>query len=192
MCKKQLKKKNLEILRNIQLICYINKDKVNNYTTFLKNTMDKMTCINDKFKQYLYNFWFKKNPDYFNYSEFFEYAKKNNKTNALNKLYSANNTAESPHSKFNLYLPKTITTPKSFFYVMKKILINANIDKDNIIRYDIITRTILSIIEKEGLNETCKWITYDLYKNYFEKTLNENKINYEDSNQLIDIINKIN
>ena len=50
---------------------------------------------------------------------------------------------------------------------MQKILINANIQKEKITRYDIITRTILKIIEKENLNEEFKWITFDIYKNYF-------------------------
>ena len=138
------------------------------------------------------NFWFKKNPSFYNYSEFFQYIKNNNKNKALDTLYLSNNIAESLHSKFNYYLPKAKTTPKSFYYAMEKILINITIPKDKIIRYDIITRTLLKIIKEEKLNEQCKWIEYDIYNKYFQVTLNENNIQYENSNKLYNLINIIN
>ena len=67
---------NLEILRNIRKICYIDIKNHKEYIKFLKNLINDNKNIKHELKQYLYNYWFKKAPKSFNYSEFFEYIKK--------------------------------------------------------------------------------------------------------------------
>ena len=100
------------------MICYNDKNNIKEYIEILNKEFDKKKFIKEEFKKYIQNYGFKKNPNFYNYSEFFQYIKNNNKFNDLEKLYLSNNIDESLHSKFNFYLPKIKTTPKSFYYAI--------------------------------------------------------------------------
>ena len=45
MCKKKLSKINLELLRNIQMLCYLDKNIIKDYIKFLNNEFDKKKYI---------------------------------------------------------------------------------------------------------------------------------------------------
>ena len=76
---------------------------------------------------------------------------------------------------------------------MRKKIINSLVKKDNIIRYDFISRTLLKIIEKVKLNQKYKWVKYDLYLLYHKEVIDENKINnLESQPEITTLINMIN
>ena len=79
--------------------------------------------------------------------------------------------------------------------MIRKIIINSLVKKDNIIRYYFISRTLFKIIEKEQLNEKYKWIKYDLYLLYHKEVIDENENNNLESqldiNSLIIMINDL-
>ena len=72
----------------------------------------------------------------------------------MNKIYFTNNTVENINSKINYYLPKKITNNVDFVNSISKIIINSKFTKNEVIRKDYITRSIISIIKKFKLNET--------------------------------------
>ena len=56
---KKIPKEIFSVLKNIEIICFINRDKLIDYQKFLSNNLEK----NDKYKKlstYLNNYWFKK------------------------------------------------------------------------------------------------------------------------------------
>lgn len=78
----------------------------------------------------------------------------------MNKIYFTNNIVENINSKINYYLPKKITNNVDFVNSISKIIINSKFNKNEVIRKDYITRSIISIIKKFKLNETPRWISY--------------------------------
>ena len=70
------------------------------------------------------------------------------------------------NSKINYYyyLPKKITNNLDFVNSISKIIINSKFIKNEVIRKDYITRSIISIIKKFKLNETPRWISYSDFK----------------------------
>ena len=65
---------------------------------------------------YLKNYWFKKNNNIYNFSDFIK--KYSNEKKYMNKIYITNNIVESIHCKINYYLLKHITNA---FYFLKCI-----------------------------------------------------------------------
>ena len=61
--------------------------------------------------------------------------------------------------------------------MMRKIIINSLVKKDNIIRYYFVSRILLTIIEKEKSNQKYKWIKYALYLLYHKEVIDDNKNN---------------
>ena len=57
-----------EILRNLEVLAFINKKNIENYFKFLKDQL--IENDNDQlFFKYYENYWIKKNKNYFNYSD---------------------------------------------------------------------------------------------------------------------------
>ena len=65
--KKKLNKRGKEILRNCQILCFIDKKNISDYFKLLKNNINNKEN-EKKFIQYIENFWLKKDPDIYNYS----------------------------------------------------------------------------------------------------------------------------
>ena len=76
----------------------------------------------------------------------------------MKRFYFTNNVAESIHQKLDYYLPKRKTTPLDFIKSVRNCFINFDIKNTEMERFDIKTRTIISIINGEKLNEKFKWI----------------------------------
>ena len=70
---------------------------------------------------------------------------------------------------------------------MKNILINDSIINSRIKRKDFKIKSLIMIIEKEKINEHFKWVTYEQFKLYLKKIIDENteNIKEDDSNNLM-------
>ena len=121
---KKLNKETFTIIKNIELICFLDIDKVDKFKSFIIETINTKPKYK-KFINYLNNYWFKKNNRIYNYSEFFSKYKNDNL--ALNKIYLTNNIVESIHGKLNYYLPKHIANNQNFINSLNNIFINDTI-----------------------------------------------------------------
>ena len=99
--KKKLSKYSFSLLRNIELICFLNPDLLTKYEKFLKPYFKTKEEI--KLYSYIKKYWFEKDYNIYNY---YKLITNNNETNhdILNHFYVTNNIAESFHSKLNYYL----------------------------------------------------------------------------------------
>ena len=191
LCNKKLSKEMYAVIKNIEIICFIQKDKIKEYQKFLINNLKKNIKYT-KLVTYLKNYWFKKSVEEYNFSEFINKYKTDK--DKLNKLYITNNIVESIHGKLNYFLPKKITNQNSFIKSIKNIFINDFINNSSIIRYDYKIRGMILLIEKENINNEFKWITYDLFKKYLNvvmKSENNKEIinsNNDESEKLIQLI----
>ena len=160
------------ILKNIELLCFINESKFEGYKKLI---LDKLKSLNIdiSFIEYLNSYWFRKDIKEFNYSSFIEKYKENDK--ALQKLYITNNIIESLNSKINSYALTSNPNKINFINSMKNIIINDTIKLSEYKRYDFITKSLLLLIEKENLNNSFKWFSYDIFKKYLKLILDENK-----------------
>ena len=128
--KKNLNKTAFEIIKIIEILYFIIKEKITNYIKFIVDNIEKFKDFK-KLNKYLNKNWFSKNTNLFNYSTLLEYIRnKNSNDLILEKFYITNNISESLHKKINSYLPKTSTTPKMFFKAMKKLFLD-NCKKGN-------------------------------------------------------------
>ena len=171
--KRYLTKINYEILKNIEIICFIEEGKIEGYKRFLIEKLYTLK-ISNKFINYLKDYWFTKDYNEYNYSKFINLYKNNNI--ALEKFYVTNNIIESLHSKLNYYSSKSKSNKYNFISCMEKIFNNDFVKHDNYKRYDYITRSLILLISKEFNNEKYKWIKYDTFKYYLKMVLNENNI----------------
>ena len=170
---KKLNKKSYEILKNIEILSFINKDNLKEYIKFIYEEIGK----DSKYKlliPYLEKNWFSKNPDMYNYSTLLDYKKKSEKNKYLEKLYLTNNISESLHSKINYYLPKYSTSSQNFSESMIKVFLDDTIKLETVKRYDIKSRAIIDIIKEFQLNKERKWIKFEIFKKFELKLLNEN------------------
>ena len=71
MTNKRLDKKNYEILKNIEILSFIDKEKLKDYISFIIKYLKKYK-INNKLITYLNKNWFI-NYDIFNYSDLLKY-----------------------------------------------------------------------------------------------------------------------
>lgn len=79
---KNFNKKAIEILRNVELHCFIKPRNINKFVDILKLNLNS----NEKYKElyeYINKYYIKKNPDLFNFSFIIDYSKNNNKGNYL-------------------------------------------------------------------------------------------------------------
>ena len=99
LTKKRLNKKCYEILKNIEILSFIDKNKLNGYIKFIYNKLEKDNEAK-KLIPYLKKNWYDKNPDLYNYSSILKYKRDNEGINKyLERLYITNNISESLHGK---------------------------------------------------------------------------------------------
>ena len=177
---KILNKKNYEILKNIEILSFIEKANLDEYIEFIIDKLKEKENYN-KFIKYLKKTWFI-NYNLFNYSDLLKYKINKDGDNLyLKNFYVTNNIAESLHSKINKYLPRNHTSAENFVITMKKVFIDNSIKNNNIIRYDIKTRAIIQIIKDFDLNNETKWIQYKDFKNYEKNCIKNINNNFNDS-----------
>ena len=171
--KKRITKDIFVILKNIEIICFIDINNVNKYPKCILNNLNgnKYKTL----KNYLKNYWFKKDLHEYNFSEFIKKYKTNKKI--FEKLYLTNNIVESLHGKINYYLPKHTTNRINFINTLKNIFINDTCNNNTIIRHDYKTKAMILLIEKENINNEFKWISFDIFKKYLNSILNNKNIN---------------
>ena len=100
-----MNKESLVILKNIEIISFLNKDKVKGYQNYLLNKLKSFENIQGLITL-LTNFWFKKPIEMYNYSKLL-YNEDNSlilENKYLDRFYFTNNVAESIHHKLNLCL----------------------------------------------------------------------------------------
>ena len=159
LIKKKLTKYSFEILRNLELICFIKPCLINDYSKFLKKQFKKEE--ETKLYNYLNNNWLKKDPRIFNY---YNLLNSNDKPSFFKEhLYLTNNIAECLHSKLNYYLPKRKINANDFLYGISNILNLNDIKTNQILRKDIITKTLFKI-SSNIKDKNFKWLTYDTFK----------------------------
>ena len=163
---KKLNNTSIEIIRNMELLCFIKKINIQTYKDLILNKLKDNQKLK-LFVKYLQNYVFKLNPSVYNYEELINIKKSDEDTENifLQKFYSTNNIVESINSKINFYLPKTSTNNKNFLDSISKIIINNTFTKKEIIRRDFVTRSLFFLIDELDLNNNPKLITYDEFKN---------------------------
>ena len=188
--KKKLSKRAFELLRNYELICFINPGLINKFKNFLNNNM--IDENEKKFFTYVNNNWLNKDPKIYNY---YVLIKENSDYN--NKLkkyfYTTNNIAESLHAKISSYIPKHKISNKDFLYCIKNILNLNEIKINKIKRKDFITRSLIKI-SLDMDNDNFNWITYEEYKKIQKEiiAIDTDIIDNNTLENLIDSINELN
>ena len=113
---KKMNKKLYTILKNIEIICFINFDKVDKYKTFLIENISKK----EKYKKlcsYLKNYYFIKINNIYNFSNFIK--KYGNDFKYMNKIYLTNNIVETIHCKLIRQF-KVLIILRNHFYINRK------------------------------------------------------------------------
>jgi hypothetical protein len=100
---KKFNRKAIEILRNVELLCFMKPRNINKFADILKLNLNSKEKYKELY-EYINEYYIKKNPKLFNFSFIIDYSKNNNKENYLKKLYLTNNIEESIHSKIYFYL----------------------------------------------------------------------------------------
>ena len=171
----------IEILRNLEIYCFIKKEKKDEYFKFLKTQINKNEN-EEKFMDYMHNYWIKKYGDLIDYSELLDdiiklinyyvnhdgnsSSEKNliSKLKSLDKIYMTNNICETIHSNISKYIEINKVSKNTFRDTLNYILTDYSIKSKNNIRKDYITRNIIYLIEKYELNEKPQLIDYDTFK----------------------------
>ena len=100
-----------EILNNIELICFIEKNIIESYKKFINDKLKNMQDYKE-FLKYLNSYWFKKPDNEYNFSDILQKFEGN--IGNLNTFYFTNNISESIHVKINYYLPRHISSEYNF------------------------------------------------------------------------------
>ena len=191
ICNRKMNKKSIEILRNIEMICFLNKKNINKQKEIILRNISKDNNLK-AFIKYLNNFIFKMDSSLYNYEEILNTNTNNNEDNKyLEKIYFTNNIVESLNSKINFYLPKRPTNNADFVNCIIKLITNSNNLNNDIKRHDFVSRTLISLINKFDLNQTPKWIKYNEYIEENKNIINKGK-NIKETSELNEIINLIN
>ena len=190
---KKFNKMAIEILRNIELLCFIKPKNIKKFSEILKENLNKNER-HKKLYQYVYNYYIKKKPEIYNYSFIIDYTKDKSKEKYLKKLYLTNNIEESMHSKINFYLGKKSTTNNMFINAVQNIFTSDELKKENLIRYDYVTQTLIALIETLKFNDSLRWISYDQYIKFNSLIIKKIKGDIDSSAEenLINLINRLN
>ena len=163
LIKNKITKYSFEILKNIELLCFISPGYIKSFSKFLKNKLK-----NEK-ETLLYNYidkqWLSKDPNYYNYFELFNNEYLNE---GIQHFYSTNNIEESLHNKLSLYIPNKKVTNFNFIISLRNVISNYETLKENITRHDYITKSLIfycKSIKKNNYN----WLTYEEFKNIEKK-----------------------
>jgi len=184
---KKFNKIGFEILSNIELLCFLDIDKINNFKKIINNNLNRFEKI-EKFSNYINNFIFKLSPYIYNYAELIKYFKDKHEEKFINKLYTTNNIVESVNGVLAHNLPKRVTNNNDFVKCISKILYLDSLEIKSLKRKDYKTRALLRLIRDENLNINLKWVSFDEFCKYLKLVIedeNEN-INELEKNKLID------
>ena len=175
-------------MRNIEILCFIDFNKIEDYLKFLKNKI----FINDNENEFIIYFekvWMKKYKKLFNYHDLLEevyklknlYKNKNgnkssetqliSKLKSLDMVYLTNNICESIHAKISKFLPKGPVTKLAFRETINSIINDYSYKIHKCIRRDYITRTLIVLVEKYDLNKNPKFLEFDTLKYEIENTI---------------------
>ena len=170
--KKKINKYSFEILKNIELICFLPPSYIKTYITFLKEKLKDEKEI--RLFEYLSKNWFNKDYKFYNYFELFD---NQSLLDITQHFFATNNIAENLHSKLNLYLIAKKKTVNNFIFLIRNVLINYESKRDQIIRKDYVTKTLLNYSRSIKYNEY-RWITYDNFKKMEENIIKNSNENY--------------
>ena len=107
-------------------------------------------------------------------------------------FFATNNIAESLHSKLKLYLPYKRTSNINFIISMKNIINNSEIKKNDLIRKDYVTKTLISYANNIN-NKKYKWLEYNRFIELEKEIINKNGITESNAvNNLTDELNALN
>ena len=189
-CKKKLNRYNVEIISNIELLCFINMEKIKEFQKIILEHL-KSDKNMTKFIRFLTNYLFKLNPQIYNYSELINYFKSKDNMLYLENLYTSNNICESINSKLNYYLPKRTTNNYDFIKSIGKVLLNNKILNNEINRKDYKTKSLIKLIEDKDFNENLEWINFNDFKKYIKLVINDEDDNILTEQVKLDLLNKI-
>ena len=79
---KKFNRKAIEILRNVELLCFMKPRKINKFADILKLNLNSKEKYKELY-EYINEYYIKKNPKLFNFSFIIDYSKNNNKENYL-------------------------------------------------------------------------------------------------------------
>ena len=188
--KKKLNKLSIEIISNLELLCFIRIDKIKELQSNILNKLEQYKGLT-KFINYLKKFLFNLSPKVYNYHELIEHFKNNGSNKFLEKLYTTNNICESLNSKFSFYLPKKESNNYNFVCSISSILSNDLLDNNKkIYRKDMKTKCLIKLIDDLDYNNNLEWVSYDTIKKYLKEIINKN-IENEDDEQIENIINYV-
>ena len=180
---KKLNRLSIEIIRNLELLCFIKINKIKLFKNIIIKKLDDIGGLN-KFKKYLKNYIFKLDTHIYNYNKLIEYAINNNNKN-FEKFYTTNNICESINSKLNFYLPKKVTTVDNFIKSLSKFINNEDFKEKKYKRNDYNTKSLILMINELNLNSNLHRISYDEFIKYQKICINENN----SFNKIIEYIN---
>ena len=190
--KRKLTKYSLEIIRNIEIICFLNKQSIKKQQELIINKLKD----NDKLKgfvNYLKKYLFKLDYSLYNFEDYLKNYDSTDSNKYLERIYFTNNVIESFNAKINSYLPKKLTSNYDFINSMTKILINTMNINENIIRHDYVSKTLIKLINKYKINEKPKWISYREYIEENKNITKKGSLNIDENslNELINLINDL-
>ena len=196
--KRKLNKFTLEIIRNLELMCFIKRIKIKAFQNIILNKLSEKNELKT-FINYLKNFIFKLKYSNYNYEDIIKFYKNknnlsnNDKNKILEKLYLTNNLVESINGKIAYYLPKKPINNIAFVNTISKLLINSEFADKDIIRHDLVTKTLILIIEKLNFNDNLKLITFSDYKKFNEEIIYKFKpnLNNDETLNLFKSINEL-
>ena len=185
---KKLTKRDIEILRNLEILCFVDYNNIEKHFNYLKNEV----FINEgetELMNYFEKTFIKRYKKLFNYSHLIKdiYKLKNlfiknkgsgntekeliSKLKSLELVYFTNNICESIHGKIAKYINDNKVTKQKFKDCLNYIIKEYSNNNNENIRKDYIIRTLIVIIEKHDLNKDPKFIDYNTYKKELNYTV---------------------
>ena len=80
----------VEIIRNIELICFLNKDKIKEQQNIIKEKLNNNVRLNP-FIKYLQKYLFKLDYSLYNYKQILNFDNKNKNNLCTERIYLTNN-----------------------------------------------------------------------------------------------------
>ena len=189
ICKKKLNKKAIEILRNIEIICFLEPKNIKKQKEIILEKLDNKE-VYIPFIKYLKSYLFKLDYSLYNYYEFINIKNDINNKRCNDKIYLTNNICESINAKINYYLPKKLTSNIDFVNCINKLFINSKFNDSDIIRHDYVTKSLIKLIKDNKLDDHPKWVSYKDYMEVHKAFIkvNSNFINDNEIDKFINII----
>jgi len=187
LIKNKINKYSFEIIKNVEILCFLPKNSIESYSKFLKSNLKEKKEIS--FYNYLKKNWIDKEYEYYNYYELF-----NNSylSEGIEHFYASNNIEESLHNKLNMYIPNKRVTNHNFIISLKNVISNYETPKEKITLHDYITKSLVYYSKTIKKNKY-KWLDYETFKNIEKKIITEENAGMEINNviNIIQAINKI-